>query len=528
MSKLLINDQNKVLVGSNGKAYAVGNMDVLKGATSPVDFSAAAGRILRLMRYGKCEQNGTPTPSAPVDIVCNNGALKYSPNMANVNEQTASVGYYINSQGAVLADIYNWFYQEYIRVKPNTTYTLSMSQPVYYITISEYSTAEDSGFVIRNAGRTGGNTSLTITTGANTNFIRFGSNINRVVVTMEMVLGINWMLVPGSSVVPYIPYVEGGIYIDGTPEVLTVGGKNLFDIDTVGIEQGAISSLEGRNTASNYRVRTVGYVPVKPSTQYTISAVIDGYTSGSSRGVFVLEYAGESVDDYIGNSGWKSPDGYTFTTGATTNFVRVVFAKEPSSSSYSPTIPEDVTNVQLEEGSAATAYEPYVTPQTVSVPMLLGVGNYKDEAELIHGLLTHKIGIMVFDGTEDWTAYTSSTLVIQNATSAWGAVAGVGGYCTHLTVLKAGETTFAGSCRFATALNVYEYKTAFGVANVAGFKAKLAEQYAAGTPVIILYPLATETTENVTPQPLNTGAGTNTLTDTAEVSNPEYNVTYKI
>ena len=76
MSKLLINDQNKVLVGSNGKAYAISNMDVLKGSTSPVDFTAAAGRILRLVRYGKCEQASTPTPSAPVDIMCNNGAVK--------------------------------------------------------------------------------------------------------------------------------------------------------------------------------------------------------------------------------------------------------------------------------------------------------------------------------------------------------------------------------------------------------------------------------------------------------------------
>lgn len=75
MSKLLTNDQNKVLVGSNGKAYAVGNMDALIGTSSPASFTASANRVLKLLRYGKCEQSGTPTPSVPVPIVCNNGAL---------------------------------------------------------------------------------------------------------------------------------------------------------------------------------------------------------------------------------------------------------------------------------------------------------------------------------------------------------------------------------------------------------------------------------------------------------------------
>ena len=324
MAKLLINDNNKVLVGSNGKAYAVGNMDALKGSSYPVDFTAAAGRVLKLMRYGKCEQSSTPTPSAPVDIVCNNGAIRFSPNMANVNEQTARVGYYISSQGAVLADIYNWFYQNFIPCKPNTTYTLSMSQPVYYVTISEYSTADDSGFIIRKTGSTGNNTRLTITTGDNTNFIRFGTNIDRTVVTLEEVLSINWMLVPGSSAVPYIPYVEGGIYIDGTPEVLALGA------------------------------------------------------------------------------------------------------------------------------------------QTASVADLLAVGDYVDEQDIINGKITRRCGICIYDGSQ-----TIGDVFLSNT---------------------GGKDNGA----------------------------------------IIVYPLATPVVEEMTPQPLNTSSGQNTITDVAEVSNPELYIIHKI
>ena len=76
MARLLINAQNKALVGTNGKAYGVLNLEVLKGSSFPVAFNAAAGKILGLKRFGKCEQASSPTPSSPVDIYCNNGALK--------------------------------------------------------------------------------------------------------------------------------------------------------------------------------------------------------------------------------------------------------------------------------------------------------------------------------------------------------------------------------------------------------------------------------------------------------------------
>ena len=46
----------------------------------------------------------------------------------------------------------------------------------------------------------------------------------------------------------------------------------------------------------------------------------------------------------------------------------------------------------------------------------------------------------------------------------------------------------------------------------------LAEQYAAGTPVIVLYPLAEETTEQTTAHALHTTHGENIVDAVAEVS----------
>jgi hypothetical protein len=54
----------------------------------------------------------------------------------------------------------------------------------------------------------------------------------------------------------------------------------------------------------------------------------------------------------------------------------------------------------------------------------------------------------------------------------------------------------------------------------------LASQYAAGTPVIVLFPLATPVIGSVAPQPLDSDEGSNTISTVANVSNPEAQVKY--
>ena len=54
-------------------------------------------------------------------------------------------------------------------------------------------------------------------------------------------------------------------------------------------------------------------------------------------------------------------------------------------------------------------YQPYVA-QTASVPMLLSVGDLKDEVELIAGTYTHKCAVCEYDGTQDvGDTYLSTT-----------------------------------------------------------------------------------------------------------------------
>ena len=452
----------------------------------------------------------TPTPDRPMGIVTNNGVLRYSANMANVNEQTASVGYYISVQGVVTADTMNWFYQAYIPVKPNTTYTLSISQPVYYVTISEYSTAEDSGFIVRKPGVTGGNTSLTITTEANTNFIRFGTNINRDTVTLERVLAINWMLNEGSTAIPYAPYVEGGIYTDGTPEVLTVSGKNLLDLGSKTFERAATFDISGI-----------------PAGDYVLSAVVTSDDTDFTTCRVVFCDADGTIDESIqmqrSAGGERVSRSLIFTVTVT---KILLYASKDDTSSQGDTA--TFADIQLELGSTATDYQPYVAPQTVTdIPMLLSVGDYKDSAEIISGLQTHKIGVKVLDGTEGWAKYNDVFFCNDMISPADLNTACV---CTHYVGVK-GSTALTsmsdGQIKTGTSSSTRRLFIRDDSCETADdLTAKLSAMFAAGTPPILVYPLATETTEQGTAHALTTAEGTNIVDVTANVGPVEAKVEY--
>ena len=170
------------------------------------------------------------------------------------------------------------------------------------------------------------------------------------------------------------------------------------------------------------------------------------------------------------------------------------------------------------------------TPQTVSVANLLAVGDYKDEQDVISGLLTHKVGIKMFDGTEKWREathkgvfFTSANMGTIETTSpilcnAFSYSSAANANMPNYTGKLANTSAFGGAFHF-----VYDEYTS----DVDGFTAWLAAQYVAGTPVIVVYPLAQETTESVTGHTLHTAEGTNTVTVTAAVSPIQLSVVYK-
>ena len=156
--------------------------------------------------------------------------------------------------------------------------------------------------------------------------------------------------------------------------------------------------------------------------------------------------------------------------------------------------------------------------QSATAADLFATGTAADEQEIISGAITRKVGYKVFDGTESFstsTAYGKSVLV-TSASSSWGADKNVQPTCTHFEGKPITSSSQSeGTCFFNASGHFY-----FRVADndTDAFKAWLAGQYAAGTPVIVMYGLSTSTTESVTAQPLSTAKGDNTLTGTINVT----------
>ena len=156
--------------------------------------------------------------------------------------------------------------------------------------------------------------------------------------------------------------------------------------------------------------------------------------------------------------------------------------------------------------------------QTASAQNLFSVDTHADTQELVSGLVTRNVGVKALDGTEGWTI--SSGVFVLAIDGMKKPSSNTAGLSTHYIGTantnsnmpdKSVKITYSGS-NGVVAIKDTDYSTKDA------FSAYLAAQYAAGTPVIVVYPLKTPTTEQVAAQPLTTAAGTNTVSVTAEVS----------
>lgn len=308
------------------------------------------------------------------------------------------------------------------------------------------------------------------------------------------------------------------IYTDGTVETINVHGKNLFN--GVFDDGWGISSANGKITSSAGRKSF--YIPVKAGQTYTISRSAVGESSYWYYGTYQNEpyAAGQSCVSF-GNMG-SSAIKYSITIPNDANYLAIFFGAGTS------------PNTQAEKGSTATDYQPYFDGGTATCEDLLSVGDNTDEQEVVGGNVTRKVGVKVLDGTEEWYNVTSYVNSIYGLVVADGILdSNKLVYSTHYTGTTASNANMENytikavhaSVLAPNKVSVYVKDTTVG--SLANFKQWLADQYAAGTPVIVVYPLATSTTETVTGQPMSTTQGDNTAEITqASVSGLELEVTY--
>ena len=584
-------------------------LTTLSGIPPIVMLNALERYVYSLTQTGKCEQNGTPTPSAPKDIMCNNGALKVGRetyttplgrtvyggtldvttgvltvdramvDLGTLNWEIdgtrfkASVDGMANKAGRtikMLCDCYkslvngeaydqnanNVCYGAYSRVYVHDfAYTdasifktaVTGHQLVYELaTPQTYQLTPQTVEMIaeRSTFQSNANGNIDITYYANGILKTVngnpvvitdadGQNAENVTVHIEPIQSGSGTPSP-TNIRPISGITDinitrlGGVAVDGTPEVLTVTGKNLFDISAY-------------DNASDWTGTPYKYIAIPlQNGQYTISW--DKSKGGGFYWLVQVNGAVKGTSNAGSGGSWLWHDTNTplqketFTFTVTEGYV--YFSCSFGGYFVQKFLPA-LETVQIEKGSTATAYEPYSAQTATDIPMLLSVDDYADEVEIISGLLTHRVGILILDGTEGWALTQTANVYIANnlAANALKSDTTPACLCTHYKGVAPSigapgmgalsiKMGYGGEGGSEVARNrVYLNDTTVGSADsLINF---LKAQYAAGTPVIVVYPLATETTEQTTAQQIMAHAGSNTINvSPANVSDINLEVKY--
>ena len=191
-----------------------------------------------------------------------------------------------------------------------------------------------------------------------------------------------------------IPFFEGMQSVK--MPVLTTTGKNLLNMNDYGLRF-ATTFVDSTDNSITFTTTEAwgGLVYdfyLKPNQSYHISFE-SPQTSSEIQGFIRLLNTSSST---IGGS--KS---YSFTTDSSGS-VRLTFETTTALENVT------VSNIQIEEGDIKTSYEPYKS-NILSTPSdleLRGIGEVKDELNLLTGELTQRVGEIVLDGSEGWSIAT--------------------------------------------------------------------------------------------------------------------------
>ena len=248
---------------------------------------------------------------------------------------------------------------------------------------------------------------------------------------------------------------------------------------------------------------------LKPGTQYTVS--FDAYSTVPKpiADISIRNSNGSGLITNVASISTLPSNTWTHVTATLTTVETLTDVSQQAlyiSASLSPfTI--SICNLQLEEGDAATDWTEHgptgggtVTP----TEPLYGLPGVEDTVEVsVDGdvTVTRRTAVLELDGTEDWymesTAGTNVRFRLGNITpAAKGAASGVAANasCTHYPVVSA-DFAWLGNNGLSISSSNYIVIVDSAITSAADFKSYLAAQKTAGTPVTIVYELATPTAE---------------------------------
>ncbi|MBB6214950.1 hypothetical protein HNQ80_001035 [Anaerosolibacter carboniphilus] len=173
--------------------------------------------------------------------------------------------------------------------------------------------------------------------------------------------------------------------------VIDIAGKNLIDIND--IQNGGISTANGVEFSDSTYVRGRSFIPVKPNTQY-IKSINSAYR-------FPAIFYYDKDRNYIG---YSVVSDQVFTTPQNCRLIRY-WVSRLDSATIDLTEFKLNANLQIEEGTTATTYEPFRGTKTI-VPTMLGkIGSYVDKLKYENGVFKKikKVEKLILDGSLTWS-----------------------------------------------------------------------------------------------------------------------------
>lgn len=327
-------------------------------------------------------------------------------------------------------------------------------------------------------------------------------------------------------------------YVDGTTETVELTGLNLFDkTDTDHIGGWYVSNGELTIATIN---RTY-VMRCKPNTTYYIKhcSVV-----GGCRLFYTEVEDWETGSPCSSMSGSANPSANTVSSITTSANAKWLFANYGRGTGTTATYEEQANDFILSsvELTASTPYEAYYNGGTATATDLLAVGDSKDVQSVLDGAVTKNIGIYIVKGTESWNTgndvgtkgYLRFNMTIDEnkaygfdvLSNCFASKSSIVGVNESSALISGHGTSTSIFMSFPASLLSGDLTTITGRRDA--LNAWFSAQYNAGTPVIIMYPLATATTSSVTAQTLTTQAGTNIVQITqASISSLPLEASYK-
>ena len=341
---------------------------------------------------GKCEQEGTPTPTSPQPINITTGRQVVSvcgKNLFNVSTITES---FLNVNNGNVGTNSAWRTSDFIPVKANTTYNFSWTSDNNYFQVNVVYYNGSNAYI---SGESFGQSNIyskSFTTPNNTQYIRVaysvrvgGVNVNRSNIQVEK----------NNQATTYEEY-KGNDY-----EINL--GKNLYYMNYTDFSH-TWNSLTIISTTTGYSLSGTA----TGGGDYTL---VNRYmTLPAGTYTMVLENASSMVVGLSKNnyaSILRIPIGSTSGTFTLSEETKVCLTlRVVNGTTY-----DETNNIMIEKGSQASSFSPYKTP------IYLGeIGNYKDyifrnttenplyDSNLEEGqwYIHKEIGRVVLNGSESW------------------------------------------------------------------------------------------------------------------------------